>query len=102
MRNVRKDFKKHNIPFICISCGHANPKASSSERNHCQNCLRSLHVDDTTPGDRNAECGGLMQPIGLEYKGNKGYIILHRCEKCGKESKNRAAQDDEGLERLSR
>lgn len=32
--------------------------AGSDHRNHCPNCLSSLHVDDE-PGDRAADCGVL-------------------------------------------
>lgn len=98
---ARKDFKKFNTGFICISCKHENPPAPQSERNHCRKCLRTMHVDGETPGDRESVCGGVMTPVGLEYKGNKGYVILHRCESCGKTHKNRAAEDDEGIDRLS-
>lgn len=31
--------------------------AGSNHRNHCPNCLYSLHVD-IEPGDRESECGG--------------------------------------------
>jgi len=36
-----------------------------------------------------------MEPAGLEYKGSKGYQIVHRCEKCGKEQLNIVAEDDD-------
>lgn len=98
---ARKDFKKFNTGFTCVSCKTENPPALRSERNHCRKCLRSLHVDDETPGDRASECFGVMEPIGLEYSGAKGYVILHRCEKCAKTHRNRAAEDDERLDRLS-
>lgn len=35
-----------------------------------------------------------MKPIGLENDSKREYIIVHRCEKCGKISKNKAAGDD--------
>lgn len=54
-----------------------------------------MHVDLETPGDRKSDCCGLMEPIGLDYKGKKGFIIVHRCVGCGKEMKNKAAEDDE-------
>ncbi len=91
----RKDFTKHNTGFTCNSCGEINPKAEKSERNHCRKCLFSLHVDEETPGDRKSGCGALMFPAGHDYRGNKGFMILHRCMKCRKESWNKAAGDDE-------
>lgn len=90
----RKSFQKHNNEFNCKKCGEFNPKALKSERNHCKNCLYSLHVDLETPGDRESDCGGLMEPSSLDYKGSKGFMILHHCVKCGKEIWNRAAEDD--------
>ncbi|MEK7524045.1 MAG: RNHCP domain-containing protein [Patescibacteria group bacterium] len=92
---ARKDFKKHNEGFICQKCGEQNPPAVKSERNHCRKCLFSLHVDLETPGDRASQCEALMEPISLDHRGNKGFMILHRCQKCRKEMWNRAAEDDE-------
>lgn len=91
----RKDFKKHNEGFKCLRCGEENPPAKVSERNHCRKCLYSLHVDAETPGDRASDCGGLMEPTGLDYKGKKGFMIVHKCVKCGKEMKNKKAEDDD-------
>ena len=62
----------------------------SSSRNHCPFCLCSLHVD-INPGDRANECGGLMRPIRSEPDAKHGFIIIHRCEKCGEVRRNRAA-----------
>lgn len=90
----RKDFRKHNAAFVCAKCGIKNESASKSERNHCFSCLFSLHVDEDTPGDRKSSCHGLMEPAGLDYKGSKGFMIRHRCAKCGKEILNRAAEND--------
>lgn len=97
---ARKDFIKHNDPFTCKKCGEVNPSAISSERNHCRACLYSLHVDSETPGDRASVCGGLMEPMMLDKRGKKGFMILHRCTACGKEMWNCAANDD-ALEQLS-
>lgn len=91
----RKDFKKHNEGFVCGKCGTTNPPASKSERNHCRVCLFSLHVDGGTPGDRASDCHGFMEPTSLDFRGNKGFMIVHRCCACGKEMLNRAAPDDE-------
>jgi hypothetical protein len=34
------------------------------------------------PGDRRAECGGMMEPVDAENK-NGELRIRHRCVKCG-------------------
>lgn len=92
---ARKDFVKRNTGFICQKCGAENPPARKSERNHCSACLSSLHVDLETPGDRKSNCSGIMEPVSLDHRGNKGFMILHRCVKCKKKMWNRAAEDDE-------
>ncbi len=82
--------------FICEHCGMSNePLKKGSYRNHCSHCLYSKHVDDLGPGDRLSPCGGLMEPIALDQHGKKGWVILHRCIKCGKEILNKAAPDDD-------
>lgn len=93
----RKDFIRRNGDFLCLKCGAKNPKAKQSERNHCFSCLHSLHVDLITPGDRKSDCHGLMEPVCLDYKGGKGFMIKHRCVKCGKEILNKTAPDDSVL-----
>lgn len=92
---ARKDFMKRNGGFTCLKCGVENAPGEKRERNHCFSCLWSLHVDYETPGDRQSDCRSLMEPAGLAYRGNKGFMILHRCGKCRKEMWNRAAEDDE-------
>lgn len=83
-----------NEAFVCVHCERQVPALENgSVRNHCPHCLHSLHVD-VFPGDRAAECGGLLEPIGVEHTGKKGWIILHRCRRCGCERRNKAALDD--------
>ncbi|PIQ77822.1 RNHCP domain-containing protein [Candidatus Peregrinibacteria bacterium CG11_big_fil_rev_8_21_14_0_20_46_8] len=91
----RKDFIKHNQAFICSSCKSENPPLEGGERNHCRSCLYSLHVDAETPGDRQSSCKGRMEPARVEYKGAKGFMVVHRCVQCGKEIANRLAPDDD-------
>lgn len=62
-------------------------------RNHCPNCLHSLHLD-VLPGDRASDCGGLLVPIGVFQSGRKGWVIVSRCARCGEQKRNRAALDD--------
>jgi hypothetical protein len=64
--------------------------------NHCPLCLWSRCVD-VNPGDRAGNCGGLMRPIGIETSGDK-FAIIHKCEKCGKTARCRAAPNDDADE----
>jgi hypothetical protein len=84
-----------NDPFICKNCKESNPKAEKVLSNHCRNCLYSLHVDEVVPGDRLSTCLGLMEPIDIEQNQNKGFKILHRCQKCKKMMWNMVAYDDD-------
>lgn len=86
--------RKINQAFQCSHCGHFNPPAAGTCRNHCQKCLYSRHVDLKLPGDRASVCQGLMEPVGLEQNGKKGFIILHKCLKCGQQNSNLIATDD--------
>ena len=49
---------------------------------------------DKNPGDRQEECHGDLEPIGLEINSKKGYVIIFKCKKCGAIRKNKAAKDD--------
>jgi DNA-directed RNA polymerase subunit RPC12/RpoP len=84
-----------NTGFRCVHCGEAVLRhAGGSYRNHCPHCLWSRHVDQL-PGDRAADCGGPMKPVGVDYSGKKGYILLHRCTVCGAADRNKIAPDDD-------
>ena len=89
-----KRFKKNDSGFICAACGYGVPPLGYSSRNHCPKCLCSLHLD-VMPGDRAADCGGVMRPVHSEPDPKKGFIITHVCEKCGAERRNKAAADDD-------
>ncbi|EYB68227.1 hypothetical protein DEIPH_ctg025orf0073 [Deinococcus phoenicis] len=83
-----------NNAFICAHCGASvQPLQNGSVRNHCPECLHSLHVD-VQPGDRASDCHGVMVPVGVEQSGKKGWVILYRCQKCGFTGRNKAALDD--------
>ena len=99
--NKRKQYDphyyKHNPcdeSFTCKCCGRlcVPEGAGSGHRNHCPNCLTSLHLD-IEPGDREADCGGQMEPISAEPDPKKGFIITHRCTKCGALRRNKAAAE---------
>lgn len=83
-----------NSPFECVVCGEqVGPLRQGSCRNHCPTCLYSVHVD-VLPGDRASECGGVLAPVAVEHSGKKGWVIVHRCERCGEIRRNKAALDD--------
>lgn len=79
--------------FICENCGKQVSKLGYSCRNHCPYCLYSKHVD-VNPGDRQETCHGLLEPIRLEITSKKGYVLIFKCQKCGKITKNKVADDD--------
>ncbi len=82
--------------FVCEHCGkQVEPLERGTYRNHCPFCLFSKHVDSEGPGDRASRCGGLMAPVGLDQNGKKGWVIVHRCERCAKHIRNKAAPDDD-------
>ena len=82
-------------PFTCRSCGICvvPEGAASQHRNHCPQCLTSIHVD-IEPGDRASACKGIMEPIGVWVRKNGEWAIIHRCRTCGVLSSNRIAADD--------
>lgn len=86
-----KKFKRHREDFQCEHCGALI--TGDGYTNHCEKCLWSKHVD-IFPGDRAASCGGLMEPIAVEQKGS-GYVLTHRCQKCGFEKKNKTREEDD-------
>ena len=87
-----KRFSKNDNGFICQNCGKEVLPLGKSSRNHCPFCLSSLHVD-VNPGDRANPCRGLLRAVAAITDPKKGYIIIHKCEKCGKLLRNRAAHD---------
>ena len=107
--NKRKQFqngyyKTHGCSdiFTCKVCGRqvVPEGAGSSHRNHCPNCLSSLHVD-IEPGDRESDCGGIMEPVSVWVRKNGEWAIIHRCRSCGSLSSNRVAADDNPMKLMS-
>lgn len=90
---MTRKFTYRNEEFVCEHCGMKVLPSTSSCRNHCPYCLHSVHVDNN-PGDRAANCGGLMVPEAVEYNSKKGYQVVHRCQKCGKRTRNILDFDD--------
>ena len=85
-----KRFTKRIEDFTCAHCG-ANV-SGNGYTNHCPKCLYSRHVDNN-PGDRASDCGGMMRPIAVAPD-KDGYIITHKCEKCGKTINQHSAPND--------
>ena len=97
-------FKTHACQdsFTCRNCGwFITPEnAGTAHRNHCPNCLHSVHLD-IAPGDREADCGGLMEPVSVWVRKNDEWAIIHRCRICGTLSSNRVAADDNPVKLVS-
>ena len=107
--NKRKQYEKGyykthpcNDSFICKNCGFpvVPQGAGSDHRNHGPNCLHSLHLD-IAPGDRESNCGGLMEPVAVWVRKNGEWAIIHRCRRCGALSSNRVAADDNPVKLMS-
>lgn len=97
---MSRSFQRRIENFRCEHCGQE--VVGNGYTNHCPNCLWSKHVD-VNPGDREAACGGLMEPIGYETRNGAGYLT-QRCVRCGHERKNKLGDADnrDALLRLMR
>jgi hypothetical protein len=84
--------------FLCTHCDNTIPGSApgTTHRNHCPQCLWSLHVDLKT-GDRRSACRGPMEPVAIGIQPNGEWSILHRCQRCGMIRMNRIAGDDNEL-----
>lgn len=88
--------------FVCAVCGKTvePDDAGTDHRNHCPYCLSSVHLD-IEPGDREADCGGVMEPIAVWVRKKGEWAIVHRCKECGFLSSNRIAADDNPMKLMS-
>ncbi len=86
-----KRFQRKKENFVCQNCGFN--VAGNGYTDHCPKCLYSKHVD-INPGDRQADCHGLMKPIGIEIKSDKTRI-MYKCLKCGYKHTVTIAKDDD-------
>ncbi len=89
-----KKFTMIDESFVCDVCGNTVEKLDYSARDHCNKCLCSKHLD-INPGDRLANCGGILRPVEIE-KGSKDKLkIVYKCDKCGEIKRNVVAVDDD-------
>lgn len=97
-------YKRHACTdsFVCKACGRlmVSAGAGTDHRNHCSNCLCSLHVDEE-PGDRAADCGGIMEPVAVWVRKGGEWAVVHKCRRCGKLGSNRVAADDNPMKLMS-
>ena len=89
-------------PFTCRVCGRlvVPAEAGSNHRNHCPNCLASVHLDEE-PGDRASPCHGVMDPIAVWVRKNGEWAVIHRCRVCGRMHSNRIAADDNPMKLMA-
>ncbi|MEU8737605.1 RNHCP domain-containing protein [Streptomyces halstedii] len=85
--------------FRCVGCrlDVSLDVPGTTHRNHCPNCLASLHVDHRIPGDRASDCGGRMAALSLTVRPDGEWMLIHQCLSCDELSANRIAGDDNAL-----
>ncbi|MFE0425801.1 RNHCP domain-containing protein [Streptomyces sp. NPDC058953] len=90
---------EHGESFRCAGCrlDVSVDAPGTAHRNHCPQCLASLHLDARIPGDRASRCRGRMTAIGLAVRPDGEWLVIHRCLSCDGVSANRIAGDDNPL-----
>jgi Zn finger protein HypA/HybF involved in hydrogenase expression len=88
---MTKQFQKNKEDFVCEKCG--NQVVGNGFTNHCPKCLWSKHVD-VYPGDRQAECGGMMRATKIEIEKGE-WVLTHTCEKCTYSKRNKISKEDD-------
>ena len=83
-------FQKNVEDFICEHCGEK--VKGNGYTNHCPKCLWSKHVD-IDPGDRAAECAGMMEPLACERQGDS-WMLTQKCVACGHTRRNTMSRGD--------
>jgi hypothetical protein len=96
---VVRRFTRTPEDFVCLVCGRQ--VRGDGYTNHCPSCLWSRHVD-VNPGDRAADCRGLMRPVTVQVR-THDLVLTHRCERCGHRRRNRTTDrdDTDALARLA-
>jgi Zn finger protein HypA/HybF involved in hydrogenase expression len=88
---MSQSFQRNIENFTCLHCNAE--VVGNGYTNHCPKCLWSQHVD-IFPGDRQAECKGMMKPVEVENK--KGdWVIIHECVLCGYNKANTVSKEDD-------
>ena len=79
----RRGDRRRTGSFRCVHCrlDVSEDAPRTAHRNHCPTCLWSRHVDDDKPGDRDADCGSQMEPIGITVRAVKLYAELEKSAK---------------------
>lgn len=87
--------------YRCPVCGWT-PRTGEGRKDwtHCPNCLYSIHLDNS-PGDRESDCHGRMEPIGVWVRKSGEWAVIHRCTVCGKIRSNRTAADDNPMKLMA-
>lgn len=88
---VRTNPIRMDEAFACAHCGADVAPLGFTARDHCPRCLRSLHVD-VVPGDRAADCGGIMDPVGAELVAGR-VVLRYRCRRCAATHRVKAITD---------
>lgn len=83
-------FTRTREDFTCANCGAS--VVGTGYTNHCPGCLWSKHVD-VRPGDRAADCGGMMPPVGVLFERGE-HVVIQECQACGHRRRNRASPSD--------
>lgn len=87
---MSRKFQRKTEDFVCENCGAK--VQGNGYTNHCPDCLFSKHVDNF-PGDRENDCGGLMEPKDIEKEGEIFYVV-QICQKCGFQKRNKILPND--------
>ena len=94
------DEKNQMESFECAKCrAQVSTLAhGTANRNHCPNCLWSLHVaTSAVQDDRSSDCKQPMEPIAISSQRDGEWSIVHRCIECGNTKTNRIAGDDDAV-----
>lgn len=86
-----KKFQRRVEAFTCEACG--TKVQGNGYTNHCPNCFVSKHVD-IQPGDRAADCGGLMPVVQVSFRHGVWRVTQH-CERCGIIKQNQVQPEDD-------
>ena len=89
---IRKNPIFRDESFVCAHCKKEVSIGGVKIRDHCPFCLWGMHLDNV-PGDRAAQCSGLMQPMSLRTVSGKIWIH-YQCTSCKHEFRVSAHPDD--------